>query len=407
MQDAIRQSEQAFRSLAENSPDFIIRYDLEDRIRYLNANLIRMLGIGGAEEFLGQRPREAWPDGRYAPIEAASARARASGEPQRLELLVPAGAGKVEYHHLLVVPERDAAGTIVGTLMFGRDITEVRETEQRLRHFIDSIPGIAFTFRRDADGKFSFPYVSHAIREIYGLEPEDVRTDFSALHDLAHPDDRPVIEATIAESARTMTPYRLESRVCRPGMPERWLDTRAVPERQPDGSLLWYGLMLDVTDRKRAEETLRKRERELHHLAENSPDNIISYDDEGRVRYLNSKLERELGKTLAELEGRKIGELFPDGRFAEIETTMLRAIRQGEVGPVVLPVAIDGQDIRHHQIRAIPERDETGRIIGALRPRLSPHLRQPGPPLFLRAGGGQVAGHDADRVSRRRMGATL
>lgn len=353
--------------------DYIARYDLAGRIRYLSDDLVVLLGLSGLD-FVGKCPGELGVGERYTALEEAAARmiqaaavqVGASGAPRHLELQVPTPTGSVAYHQTLMVPERDAAGAIIGVLMVGHDLTGMRETEQRLSHLINSIPGIVYTFRRDADGAVSFPYISQTVREIYGFEPEVVNKDCSLIHELAHPDDRPAIEAALEASARTMTPFRIESRVCRPGWPERWLDVRSVPERQLDGSILWYGVMLDITDRKLAEQALRKRERELHNLAENSPDNIIRYDSHGRIRYLNANLARYLDTSLAEVEGLSIPEAWPNGQFDEIEAAMWRAIREGEINTFILHLPGDGAGIRHHQIRIVPERDESNRIVGAL-----------------------------------------
>lgn len=239
-------------------------------------------------------------------------------------------------------------------------------TDQRLRHLIDTIPGVVFMFRRAPDGQLSFPFLSHTFRELFGLEPAEVEFDFGRVLELAHPDDLQVVKDAIAESARSMTPYRVESRLCRPGRPQQWLDIQSAPEPQSDGSILWYGVMLDITDRKRAEQAVLKHERDFYTLAESSPDSIMRYDIEGRIRYLNSKLEHDLGKTLAELDGKLSCEVWPDGRFAAIEAGMWRAILHGEANTVVVPVAFESTDVLHHHIRIFPERDESGRIVGAL-----------------------------------------
>jgi diguanylate cyclase (GGDEF)-like protein/PAS domain S-box-containing protein len=286
MEEALAAREQTFRSLAESSPDYIVRYDCDGRCTYMNTALLRHLSLASNEEVIGKRPSERWPDGRFDGIEQAAAQAVASGAVTTIELCEPT-AGEPLFHQILIVPERDTGGQIIGAIAFGRDITTIRATERHLAHFIDNLPGMAYTFRLGPDGHASFPFVSHAIKEIYGLDPEDVKDDFMPLHMLAHPEDRPRIDAVIAESARTMTPFRVESRVCRPGQHERWLDVRSVPERGADGSIIWYGLMLDITERKRIEAALAAREREFRSLVENSPDTVARYGRDLRRLYVN------------------------------------------------------------------------------------------------------------------------
>ncbi|MDP1771124.1 MAG: PAS domain S-box protein [Methylobacter sp.] len=262
MQEAIAAREQEFRSLAESSPNSIIRYDREGRILYLNSGLARVMGVS-ADDVIGKLPSEAWPDGRYDVIQKAAAQAVEMETAVSIELCAQS-AGEPDFYQIQVVPERDVAGQVVGTIAFGVDITAIRNVERRLTNFVANFPGFAYTFRLAPDGHGSFPFASPGIEKLYGLKPEDVKDDMAPIHALAHPDDRPRIEAAIAESARTMTPLQEEFRVCRPGLPERWIEFRSVPMIDADGSIVWHGLMIDITERKHMEDALHDRERMLN-----------------------------------------------------------------------------------------------------------------------------------------------
>ncbi len=306
--------EQEFRNLTESSPDSIMRYDREGRILYLNQKLSRDLGVTEAE-LIGKTAGEVWPDNRFADIEQAVVRAIGSGEATTVELSHSLATGESIFSQIRVAAERDAAGRIIGALAFGRDITAIREAERKLRHFVDNLPGLAFIFRLSPDGHASFPFVSSAIEEIYGLRPEDVKDDMAPLHNLAHPDDRPRIEATIAETARTMALFRVEFRVCRPGQPERWIDCRSVPTREADGAILWYGLMLDITERNVLDMQLAERKRveaELRTLQAQLREQAIRDPLTGLYnrRYLEETLWRELDR--AGREGHPLSILMVD-----------------------------------------------------------------------------------------------
>jgi PAS domain S-box-containing protein len=305
MEQAVAVREQEFRSLAENSRDRIIRYDRDGRVRYLNSQLRDFFGVS-ATDIIGRRTREVWPDGCYAGIERACAHAVETGEATTVEFDMADATGALRSHQVVVAPERDAAGQVIGALGFGRDVTSLRETERTLRHFIENLPGMAYTFRISRDGRAGFPYVSPAIKELFGLEPEDVKNDMAPLHRLAHPEDRPRIDAAIAESAQTMTPCRVEYRVCRPGQPERWVSQRSVPEREAGGSIIWYGIMLDITERKLAEEYEHFRSRTLEWLAGGAPLPALL---EGIVRGVEQlKPDMMCSILLLDREGKRLGE---------------------------------------------------------------------------------------------------
>jgi PAS domain S-box-containing protein len=147
MEEALVAREQEFRSLAESSLDFIIRYDREGRTRYLNTVLLNMLGLSNAAEVVGKRPGETWPDGRFDAIEQAAARVVESGVVATIELCGPDGTG---VHHLLIAPERDAAGLIVGTIVFGRDITEIKRGELELHNSFKRISDLNVHLEQNA-----------------------------------------------------------------------------------------------------------------------------------------------------------------------------------------------------------------------------------------------------------------
>jgi PAS domain S-box-containing protein len=323
MQDAVATSEKAFRSLAESSPDCIIRYDLEQRVLYLNNNLIDVLGLARVEEVQGRRSDQVWPDQRYAAIDVASRRVIASGKQETFELDLLEDRDSPRVDQILVVPERDVYGEIIGTIAFGRDITALRESARRLTHFIDRLPGLAFTFRLNSEGQGCFPYISSAIEKFYGLKPLDVKEDMMALHVLAHPDDRPRIEEAIAKSVRTRTGLRIDFRVCRPGFPERWLDVISVPECLPDGTNLWYGIMLDITERKLAEHSVLTLNSKISATLRAIPDILFEVDRNGHLLRTHTPHLEEFDIQGPDVTGQVVSRLLlPDA--AEIVREALR-----------------------------------------------------------------------------------
>lgn len=366
MERAVVAREQEFRSLAESSPNFIVRYDRDGRHLYLNDRLLKLLELASAAEVIGRRPDEVWTDGRFAALEQAALRAVEIESQIEIEIVQPTESGASRYHQLFIVPEQSATGQVVGTIAFGWEITAIRETERKLMNFIENLPGVAYTFRLSPDGHASLPYTSTGITELYGLRPEDVKNDFTPLHMLAHPDDRPRIKAAVAESARTMTPIRLESRICRPGLPDRWQEIRSMPEREADGSIIWHGIMLDITERKQAEALLVHREREFRTLTESLPDNIVRYNRQGVTVYVNPVLERTLGDLATAMIGTTPREYHPDGAFEDYALLLDEVLASGEAGE--LEKIFSGPDGKTeiHRIRMVPERGENGEVLGVI-----------------------------------------
>jgi diguanylate cyclase (GGDEF)-like protein/PAS domain S-box-containing protein len=132
------------------------------------------------------------------------------------------------------------------------------ELLQRLQKIASQVPGVVYQFKLRSDGTSCFPYASEGIRDIYRVTPDEVRDDASKVFAVLHPDDLQAVTLAIEHSARTMTPWRQEYRVRFRDATERWLAGNAVPERDAEGAVLWHGFIMDVTERKLAEEEIRR-----------------------------------------------------------------------------------------------------------------------------------------------------
>lgn len=133
-----------------------------------------------------------------------------------------------------------------------------RHLEDRFRKIVNRLPGMVYQFRLSPDGTMSFPYASEAIRQIYGVEPEAVQEDANLLTQVIHPDDLEEVMASILRSAETMTPWQHEYRVRKPDGEERWLQGNAQPEADTDGSVLWSGFIMDVSERRKSDDIIHQ-----------------------------------------------------------------------------------------------------------------------------------------------------
>ncbi|NRF67565.1 EAL domain-containing protein [Aquincola sp. S2] len=143
-EQALATREREFRSLAETSPDFIMRYDAEARTRYANPAVLARLGRP-AEWFVGRTPCDsALPGHETAMVEYERVlrQVLADGEPAEMELMVPApgASGGTETHHVRIVAVKTEDGCIDGALALGRDITQGVEQRERIRALALSDP---------------------------------------------------------------------------------------------------------------------------------------------------------------------------------------------------------------------------------------------------------------------------
>lgn len=137
MEEALAEREREFRTLAENVPDHIIRYDARGRKTYLNSATARLMGIKPSE-VTGLTPEETPTEVRAMALADFSKKLELTlktGEPQEMEAtLMHAELGR-QTHNVRFVAERDKDGKIVGALMVGRDISERKKTEEELARY--------------------------------------------------------------------------------------------------------------------------------------------------------------------------------------------------------------------------------------------------------------------------------
>ena len=155
----------------------------------------------------------------------------------------------------------------------------LRTSKERYEHITSNIPGLVYQFVMHPDGSYSMPYASAGSRELFGLEPETIVRDAGALLDLIHPDDVEVFNLHVRESADSLKPWRHELRTLVDGK-ERWYQGVSHPHRQPNGDILWDGVLLDITERKQAEEELRKHRDHLEELVAARTSDLKAGNDE-------------------------------------------------------------------------------------------------------------------------------
>jgi diguanylate cyclase (GGDEF)-like protein/PAS domain S-box-containing protein len=131
-QKALLQREQEFRALSENSPDTIMRYDLECRRIYVNPAFTKLIGMP-AEALLGGTPTQYSSSPQAQAYEHALRRVLQSGEPGEHEYTWLASSGREIISHFRIIPERDADGKVASVLAIGRDITERKQAEATLQ----------------------------------------------------------------------------------------------------------------------------------------------------------------------------------------------------------------------------------------------------------------------------------
>lgn len=168
----------------------------------------------------------------------------------------------------------------------------LRDRERQLSVLLDNLPGAAFRFRVDREGRRKHVFVSRGLEETYGWRMEDFERDpEAATRSLFTPEIMARFGRETLEAARSGRPYDAILPIRAGNGEGRWMLYRArVVEADEDGWLI-DALSIDVTSQIRAEQALKEREEQLTTLIENLPGvvfrNVVRRDGERHIRFLS------------------------------------------------------------------------------------------------------------------------
>jgi diguanylate cyclase (GGDEF)-like protein/PAS domain S-box-containing protein len=291
------------------TPDLGVVTDYSGAIVWVNHAMGVRLGADGV--IVGRHVSElVHPDDRGA---CAAAWARlAAGAIDTLEIELRFGTPERGWDPFLGSAGADpAAGLIVAT---HQETAALREAEERFRRsFEDAAIGMAIT---GLDGRFV--RVNRSLADMLGRTREQLAG--MPVRELTHPDhvadDR---EAIRALGARELTSYRAEKRYLRPDGTVAWVALGVSVVRDTNDTPQYFiSQMIDISERRAAEEALAASEAEYRMLADHATDVISRHDvEDGRYRYVSPAAGPVLGWDPAELVGQVPGELgivHPDDR---------------------------------------------------------------------------------------------
>ncbi len=210
--------------------------------------------------------------------------------------------------HLMAVtkhPYINRDGEVEYVICSANDITEhwralqaQRESERRFRGFVENANDIVFT----CDERAVFRYVSPNWQDILGHDPDEVRGKHPG--DFVHPDDAERLFSEFREFLREgPSNQEIQYRVQRSDGQWRWHATKLGILEDNGRGVTILGIARDITDRKHAEQRLRKSEAQYRQLTETLQEGIWALDAEGYTTFTNESMAKMLGYTPEEMQG--------------------------------------------------------------------------------------------------------
>jgi diguanylate cyclase (GGDEF)-like protein/PAS domain S-box-containing protein len=204
------------------------------------------------------------------------------------------------------------------------------EREEQFRTLVEHIPGVATYLDRVIvdDPEHSIPlYISPQVEEMFGYPLDDWLGEGELWVQILHADDRDRMMASDLEARRSLAPMSAEYRLIAKDRRIVWVSEKSAVVRDVvTGTLYWQGVMVDITERKSAEEALQASELKFRTLFDAAAIGVFTLDLDGRIREANTTIEWVGGYASGELNGQILaGLLHTEDERAAQDLAELRA----------------------------------------------------------------------------------
>ncbi|WP_276352363.1 PAS domain-containing protein [Cohnella caldifontis] len=310
------------------SPDFALwSFDKRTNRAAISKGMVHLFGYG--EEQFARNPW-LWRDVVH-PDDAKLAEdfmaTLDSGIASTFERRIVHAGGEVKWVRTMAAPIMDEFGRVVKVNGIDLDITEARrrkeeesEQERTIRDLLEDAGAAIWTY--DA-GSRRLDGIADALARVTGYPAENLARD-DVLKTVIDPEDRIPFERYI-ERLCTGEVEAGEFRISRADGEIRWIQVKAAVSRGGRGDVRkLHGLILDITERKRMEQTLHRSEQRYKSLFERHSDPIVELDRDGRIRAMNPAAVQALG---SDFSGQRI-EKTADFMSPDAERMAVRQFRK-------------------------------------------------------------------------------
>ena len=308
-EEAIKESEQRFKTLIEVSPDAIY-VQADGLFVYLNPAMIALLGASQPGDLLGKHFMSYVAPEYHQAIRSRIKHQRDTGEsvPYMEQEYVRIDGSHVHVECTAVPIRFEGVGA---HLVFLRDITDRKKAEDSLRSSLNRLHlahEAAKAGSWEWDLKSDLNVWSDEIWQVYGLEPDCQQPSYDLWLQTVRPDDREKIVRTVREAVANNADLVIEYRVNnQEDGAERWLWSKGRPLFDASGYVKSYmGIVLDITERKQADQRLQQLKDFYETITESiisgvwvsDPDDTMTYMNRGMSVIAGIPPEQAIGKNI-------------------------------------------------------------------------------------------------------------
>jgi PAS domain S-box-containing protein len=301
----LSESEEKYRSIVETANEGIMT-SADGLITFANKKMADMLGYK-VDELIGKRGIDFISPDEIA-LSKARIKSRRKGEIDSYNIKFKHKNGAILYMHAKGSPIYDSEGLQIGNLGMYSDITKFKLAEETLRinekrfHSILN-NSLDFIYRFNLQTG-QYEHANPSIINILGYSVDEFTSmDLKETMDKIYPDDLPFVSKSLKELEKTGSVV-LEYRMLQKQGSYRWIENHLSVIKDNNGLPLYRdGIVHDISDRKKAEESIAASEQEFRLLTESMPQIVWTTTADGQNTYFNHKWIEYTGLTLQESYG--------------------------------------------------------------------------------------------------------
>ncbi|HEY9627307.1 MAG TPA: PAS domain S-box protein [Coleofasciculaceae cyanobacterium] len=369
--EAANQSLSRLAAIVESSGDAIIGKSLEGVITSWNASAERLFGYT-ATEAIGQPIAILFPLDHADELSQVLEQIKQGETIESYETMRVRKDGQRIDIAATISPIKDAAGRVIGAAKIARDISSrkqaeaaLQESEARFQSIVTNMAGMIYRYFPGEDGSGKFTYVSLGAYTLLELEPDQILQDANSVWTLIHPGDLLSLQASVAIAVQNCAHWHWEGQLTTPSGQLKWIQGSSRPQTTSDG-LVWDGLLIDISDRKQAEEALRESDHRFRAIFNTmfqfmgllTPEGILLEANQAALEFAELMPEDVVGRPFWEIRWWTIS--------AATQAQLQAAIAQAATGQFIryeVDVLGAGDTVITIDFSLKPIRDETGQVM--------------------------------------------